>query len=114
MPRCCGGNSCACLIESSGTQISVTGSGAAGDPYIIHGGVDLEVVDTSTFNLTLTGTGVTSSPWALQVDYSSTAKLDDIPDVQAGSPTNGQVLGWDTALGKWTPRAPTTAAAGAV
>lgn len=114
MPRCCGGNSCSCLIETSGAQISVTGSGSASDPYVIHGGVDLAVVDTSTFNLTLSGAGSDASPWALQVDYASTAKLDDIPDVQAGGPTNGQVLGWDNTLGKWTPRAPTTASSGSV
>jgi hypothetical protein len=114
MPRCCGGNSCACLIESAGAQISVTGSGAASDPYIIHGGVDLAVVDTSVFNLTLTGSGTTSVPWALQVDFASTAKLDDLPDVQAPAPTNAQVLGWDASLQRWTPRSPTVAASGSV
>jgi hypothetical protein len=114
MARCCGGASCSCLIQTSGAQVSITGSGQASDPYIIHGGVDLQVVDTSVFNLTLTGAGTTAAPWLLSAAFAASAKLDDLPDVNAATPTNGQVLGWDTATSRWTARAPTTAASGSV
>lgn len=114
MPRCCGGSSCACLIQSSGTQISITGSGTAGDPYVVHGAIALQVADNSVFNLSLSGAGSTASPWILGVDFAASAKLDDLPDVQITSQTNGQVVGWDSALSRWTNRAPTTAASGSV
>src|SRR5215510_10072197 len=114
MARCCGGATCACLIQTSGTQVSITGSGQPGDPYVIHGGVALQVADTSVFDLQLTGNGSTASPWVLSANFASTAKLDDLPDVNAPTPTNGQVLGWDAPSSRWTARPPTTAAAGSV
>lgn len=113
MPRCCGGATCGCLIQAA-DKISLVGSGSAQDPFVISADVDLEVSDNTTFNLSLGGTGTTGSPWVLTLGYASTAKLDDIPDVNAPAPTNGQVMGWDSATSKWTPRAPTTAASGSV
>jgi hypothetical protein len=113
MARCCG-NSCSCKIEA-GSRITITGIGSSGDPFVINSDTTLEVVDTSQFNLVLNGAGTTASPWSLQAFYASTATLRSIPDVSAASnPTNGHVLGWDTTLQKWTPRAPTTAASGSV
>lgn len=107
MPNnCCGGASCACKIVA-GSGISVTGSGSPQDPFLIATATDLQVQDNVTFNLTLTG-GV------LSVAYANSAKLDHIPDVDAPAPTNGQVLGWNSSLQKWTPRSPTSASPGAV
>lgn len=103
---CCGGPSCACKIESS-DSIEVSGTGSSQDPFILETSSPLTVTDNSTFNLILTGSN-------LEVAYAVTAKLDDIPDVEAPAPTNAQVLGWDTATSRWTPRAPTTAASGSV
>ena len=113
MPRCCGGASCSCVIEG-GAHIQVAGVGSAADPFVIVGDVDLEVVDNITFDLTLNGAGTLASPWTLGVNFAATARLDDLPDVNAPAPANGQVLGWDSALERWTARAPTTAASGAV
>lgn len=114
IPRCCGGNSCACLIQSSTSQVTVSGSGSASDPYVISGAVNLSVADNSVFDLQLSGAGSDSSPWILGLDFASTASINDLPDVQILSPSNGQVLGWDSSIQQWTPRAPTTAASGSV
>lgn len=113
MPNCCGGATCACVVEE-GPGISIIGSGTAQDPFEISADLDLNVVDTTVFNLTLAGAGTVVSPWSLTVAFAATAKLDDLPDVNAPTPTNAQVLGWDNATSKWTPRAPTTAASGSV
>lgn len=113
MPNCCGGATCACVVEE-GPGIAIVGSGTAQDPFEISADLDLNVVDTTVFNLTLSGLGTVVSPWSLTVAFAATAKLDDLPDVNAPTPSNAQVLGWDTATSKWTPRAPTTAASGSV
>lgn len=113
MPRCCGGASCACAIDA-GAHIQIAGTGSAGDPFVIIGDVDLEVVDNPRFNLSLGGLGTNAAPWTIEVEYAATAKLNDLPDVTAPTPTNGQVLGWDSATSQWTARAPTTAASGSV
>lgn len=114
MPRCCGNATCSCLIQSANAKLTITGSGQAADPYILTNGVSLGVTDNSVFDLTLTGGGTVASPWALTVAFAGTAKLDDLPDVNASAPTNTQVLSWDTATSKWIPRAPTTAASGSI
>lgn len=113
MPNCCGGASCACVL-TEGDHIAITGSGTSQDPFIVTADVDLAVTDNTVFNLTLAGAGTVASPWNLSVAFAATAKLDDLPDVNAPSPTNTQVLGWDSATSKWTARAPTTAASGSV
>jgi hypothetical protein len=113
MPNCCGGASCACKIDP-GEGIAVSGSGSPQDPFVISADRVIQTADNVTFDVSVTGAGTTLNPWVLSVTYASTAKLDHIPDVDAPSPTNGQVLGWDNSLQKWTPRAPTTAPTGAV
>jgi hypothetical protein len=113
MPNCCGGASCACVL-TEGDHLTIIGSGTSQDPFELTADVDLAVVDNTVFNLTLTGAGTVASPWSLSVAFAATAKLDDLPDVNAPSPTNTQVLGWDSATSKWTARAPTTAASGSV
>lgn len=112
-PRCCGGSTCACAIED-GLHIQIVGTGSPSDPFVIHGDIGLTVKDNSVFDLHLNGAGTVASPWEIGLDYAATAKLNDLPDVTAPTPTNGQVLGYDTATSQWTPRAPTTAAAGTV
>jgi hypothetical protein len=112
MPRCCGNNTATLIQQASG--IAIVGTGTVQDPYVIAADLDLAVADTTVFNLTLTGSGGLADPWTLSVAYASTAKLDDVPDVNAPAPSNAQVLGWDSATSKWTPRNPTTAAAGSV
>lgn len=70
--------------------------------------------DNSVFDMTVSGAGTIASPWVVSAAFAATAKLDDLPDVNAPAPTNTQVLGWDSATSKWTARAPTTAASGSV
>src|SRR5262245_54999093 len=114
MPNCCGGASCACKL-AAGSGITITGSGTPADPFLITASNVLTPVDNSTFDVNITPVVVgANTEYRLEVKYASTAKLDDLPDVNAPAPTNGQVLGWDSATSKWTARAPTTAAAGAV
>ena len=118
MPSCCGsGATCACKV-SPGEGIDVTGTGSANDPFVVTADVNLIVDDNPRFNLTLTGGA--GSPGATRGTLDgrrlrgNLAKLDDVPDVNAPNPANGQVLGFDTSTSTWTPRAPTTAAAGSV
>jgi hypothetical protein len=92
----------------------VTGIGSLDDPFVISANVAMQVFDSKVIDLTFGGLGTTASPWVLTAGFSSTAQLGDIPDVSAVGPTNGHVLGWNSALNKWTPRAPTTAASGSV
>jgi hypothetical protein len=114
MPSCCGsGSSCSCKI-SAGPGIEVTGSGTAVDPFVLSASIGFEVTDTAQFDLTLTGTGESGNPYTLSVAYAATSKLDDVPDVNATSPANGQVLAWDAGTSTWVAANPTTAAAGSV
>lgn len=113
MPRCCGGSTCACSIIQ-GVHVQVLGTGTASDPFVIIGDVGIEGSVGPVFTAALEGTGTIDDPWQIAVAFSSTAKLDDLPDVNAPAPTNGQVLGWDSATSKWTARAATTAASGSV
>lgn len=112
MPRCCGGSSTA--IEVSGAHLSIAGAGTAQSPFIIGDSISVVASDNAVFNTTVTGAGTVSSPWVVSVGFAATAKLDDLPDVNAPAPTNTQVLGWDSATSKWTARAATTAASGSV
>jgi hypothetical protein len=114
MPSCCGsGSSCSCKI-SAGSGIEVTGSGTAVDPFVLSASVGFEAESNDRFTVTITGTGSTGNPYKMSVDYAPTSKLDDVPDVNAPAPTNGQVLSWNAATLTWVPAAPTTAAAGSV
>jgi hypothetical protein len=90
----------------------VSGSGQANDPFLLSADVDLQAVDNITFDVTLTGTGFAADPWLLSVNFASTARLADLPDVSDTGATTGQVLAWNGTM--WAPAPPTTAAAGAV
>lgn len=114
MARCCGSvGTCACKVEG-GRGVTITGTGTAQDPFVIASDRALDVEDTPTFNLVLTGNGTLQSPWLLHVEYAPTAQLTDLPDVDAPAPTNGQVLTWDEGLAQWVPAAAVTAPPGAV
>lgn len=112
MPRCCGSaGTCACKVES-GRNITVTGIGSSQDPFVIAADVAFAVEDSATFNLILTGNGTLASPWTLSAQYADTASLDDLPDVDVAGVSTAKVLGYDPALGKWTPQPPATATPG--
>jgi hypothetical protein len=112
MPRCCGGASCSCSIQA-GPHTLIAGTGAPGDPFVVTGDVGLVVTDTPTVDLTLSGAGTGSIPWALSGQFSTSSKLNDLGDVNV-APTNGQVLAWNTSLGEWRAVPPTSASPGAV
>lgn len=109
---CCGGG-CSCVVME-GAHVTVEGSGAPTDPFIISADLDLEVVDNSTFNLTLVGDGSPASPYQLTVAFAATASVKAFPDWSDTAPTNGQVPIWNNGTGMWTPGAQTTASAGSV
>lgn len=114
MARCCGSTgTCACKIVA-GDRITVTGTGTAQDPFVVQNNGALNVESNETFALVLVGDGTRESPWTLAVNYAPSAELDDLPDVDASTPTNGQVLAWDDARGMWAAAPPTVAAAGGV
>src|SRR5688500_829801 len=115
MARCgCAGTSCSCVIQG-GTGITVDGAGTETNPYIISGGGAggggvLTVRDTQTVDLGLLGAGTEANPYVLSAD--ATVALDDLTDVTAPNPTNGNVLAWNGTT--WQPVPPTTAPVGAV
>jgi len=113
MPRCCGGASCSCVIHA-GQNVTITGIGSPSDPFIIHANVVLTATDGPVFDLAVTGDGTVDDPWTIEAQYTGSAQLTDHPNVDATTVTDGQVLAYDAALGKWVPRAPVTATAGTV
>lgn len=114
MPKgCCEGATCSCKIETTG-RLDVTGSGSASDPFVLTLEAEIQGSTNQTFHTTVTGDGSDADPWTVETVYSPTARLDDLPDVEAPGPTNGQVLAWNTTTSRWEPAAPTTAATGAV
>lgn len=58
-------------------------------------GLDVPVVDPQTGRMTQT--------WYEY--FQGIQKLSQLPDVSTTAPTNGQVLVWVSATGKWTPGA---------
>lgn len=85
------------------------------------GGAPIEIFDegvsktTTPVSIDFVGAGVTATETADAVTVtipggSSIAELDDIPDVNAPSPANGDLLVWDSTPGEWVnspPSAPT-------
>src|SRR5262245_15014225 len=113
MPRCCGGSTCACVIQEGG-HINVDGTGQTQDPFVISTDIALKVTDTKVIDMTLNGIGTAAAPWDISASFAPTAQLHDLPDVNVPNPTNGQVLAWNNSVKEWQAAAPTTAAAGAV
>jgi hypothetical protein len=116
--RCgCAGGTCQCLVQE-GAGISVSGSGSAGNPYVVaveSGGGDigglLTVQDSATMDLALTGSGTTVTPYVLSAQ--AVMSLDELDDVSAGEPVpNGYVLAKSGT--QWQPVPPSTASPGAV
>lgn len=116
---CCTGSGCACIVEA-GAGIAVTGSGTPTDPYVIVSTVVdlsqfLRVVDTTSINLTLTGTGTADDPLTLRA--ASTLKLTELADVDdpSGGPSVGESPVWvgSGSDGHWEFQTPPPAPAGA-
>lgn len=109
--RCgCSNTSCSCLIIGAGA-ITVTGSGIVTNPYVINGGLSLQVVNTSTVTMSQGGSGTISDPYTITA-YAS-MNLADLEDVVATNMTTGHVLARQ-ADGTWAPAPPATVATGAI
>jgi hypothetical protein len=112
---CCGGGSCTCKITTpEDSRVLISGSGQPGDPIVID--VDLVVKggDNAVFDNEITGNGTEADPFLVSTNFAASAKLDDVPDVNAPAPSNGQVLSWNSTQNRWVPTAPTVAPTGAV
>lgn len=110
----CGGATCVCKFSAdTDTHVTVSGSGSQTDPFVISLDVELTVDDGAGVDLSLGGSGVAGDPWVISASLDK-SHLNDLVDINAAAPTNGQVLGWNAAAGKWQPQAATTAAAGSV
>ena len=111
MPRCSGSSQCNCVLLD-GDRTVATGSGTSADPYRVDAlrqGV-IQVVDTPTIDLHMTGTGIGATPYVLQAD--AHLLLGELDNVSGTSPTVGQVLAWDGT--QWGPVPPVTATPGLV
>jgi hypothetical protein len=103
MPGSCGcaGQQCSCLIEA-GAGITISGTGVLTNPYQITATTSdinglVTVVDTSTLNLTLAGSGSDADPF--RISGVVTLPMTGLTDVGGAAPTTGQVPTWVTAAG---------------
>jgi hypothetical protein len=117
---CCDQTTCSCLIVG-GDGIAVSGSGTLTNPYVITADLpdfaqSLTVRDTTSVNLTLTGSGQVEDPFVLQAN--ATLRLTALADVDdpEGGPDVGDVPVWVGvgADGHWEFDIPPVAPAGAV
>ena len=81
---------------------SVVSNGTAAVPAIPDAVEANPTVPSGTTPTALQGVKVGNSYYSV----STTAALDDLTDVNAGSPSNGDVLTYDNATGKWVADAP--------
>lgn len=116
MARCgCSGSSgCSCVV-TGGAGVEVSGSGTGPDPYVIDAtGTSITgtigVTDTSTVDLTLTGSGSVSDPYNLSAD--AALEVADLTDVATGAPATGDTLLWDGT--QWVYGPPSAGGGGAV
>lgn len=105
----------------AGLGIEITGSGTPTDPYEVASSLNdlgelFRVADTTSVNLTLTGTGSVGDP--LELRATSTLKLTDLTDVldPSGGPSVGEVPVWvgSGSDGRWEFQVPPPSPAGAV
>lgn len=85
MGRCgCASNVCTCTLIG-GVGMSVAGSGTETDPYILTGvPAKLQVIDSPSIDLTLTGNGADTTPYQLRADV-AVAGLTTIQVADSGS-----------------------------
>lgn len=83
MARCrCAEGSCGCVIHP-GPNTTVTGTGSSRDPYVISSttaATALDVADTATVDLSLTGLGTVASPWLLTAEMTQAGALIGFTD----------------------------------
>jgi hypothetical protein len=95
----CGGSTCSCKVEV-GNGLTISGSGSLAHPYVISiaGGLDdsLNVEDTPTVDLVLTGGGTPVDPYTLRAI--AKVRVQDLVDVldPEGGPSSGDTIVWVT------------------
>lgn len=117
---CCGHSGCACIVNG-GDGITVTGSGSPSDPYVVTSNITeltglIGVQDSTSVNLTLTGSGTIADP--LQLRAVAILKMTELADVNdpSGGPAVGESPVWVGAGsdGHWEFQIPPPSPAGAV
>ena len=100
MARCaCGTGVCSCIVKGAPNGgVTVVGNGSASRPYLLSvpGGnplLNLDVVDTPTLDLTITGSGTATDKRRIQGQ--ATQSLTNLKDVR-GTPTEGEIPVWRT------------------
>ena len=70
MAKCgCSGDACGCSLVA-GSRITITGTGAAQNPFRISADpMRLQVADSDTISMTLTGEGTVSSPYVMDAEF---------------------------------------------
>jgi hypothetical protein len=94
--------------------ITIEGSGQPSDPFIIDAATYHTDSNNGQFLTTAVGSGTAADPYAIEVDYAPQAKLDDIPNVDTPTPSNGQVLTWDSSTSHWVAAPPAIAPVGSI
>lgn len=93
------------------TPIEIDGVGTLQDPFSISfTGVDVD--DTASVNMSIVWDEVRG--YVISAEAVTSGMLADLSDVNIPSPTNGQVLAYNTTTHKWEAHAPTTAPGGAL
>lgn len=84
MAKCgCGGGTCSCIITAGrGTQVK--GNGTLTNPYVIESDtMVLNVTDTATINLTLSGSGLAADPYVVKADFVGTLMPPNFQDSES-------------------------------
>jgi hypothetical protein len=110
---CCGGNTCSCQLIGQG-GIVIEGSGLPSDPFIIDAQTHHADSNNGLFTTEALGVGSQADPYFIEVNYAPGHRLDDIPNVDTPSPSNGYVLTWDSSTSTWKASPPAVAPVGAV
>lgn len=79
MARCGCSSACTCLVQGDGTTTTVDGNGNTGTPYVVHAiqRPPIEVLDTDTVDMTVTGAGVTGDPQIISSVVKISADADN-------------------------------------
>lgn len=99
-------------MQAADSTVTVIGDGTADNAYKISASQGyVDVADTSTINMQLDGTGVTTDPYVISADL--IARLTDLANVTTEGAAIGDVLAYQGS-GEWAYQSPVTAPVGAV
>lgn len=91
------------VVLNGGAGVSVDGAGTFDSPFVVSATISstpiVQVRDTDTVNMTLTGSGREEDPYLIRADTSSAQKLQGLGDVISDAPALGSVPTWVAASG---------------